>query len=35
MTKVVLLGNLGYELESTIFPLFIPNAVLDSVKLYQ
>lgn len=35
MTRVVLLGNQGYELESRMFSLFIPNAVLDSVKLYR
>ena len=33
ITKVVLLGNLGYEFEGKMFFLFIPNVVLVSVKL--
>lgn len=33
ITKVVLLWNLGYELESKMVSLFILSAVLDSVKL--
>lgn len=31
MTEVMLLGNLEYELEFKMFPLFISNVVLDII----